>query len=212
MSFIDAVGHLSFLIIALSLLMRDIILLRALGILSGIVGIYYNYWVTDEHLWVPIIWLAIFMLINIFMIATFYITNSDANLTDDELAIWKMNFVALATDEYRRIKRIFEFRSYGSSDVLIHAGTETAFLYFVTSGQLRVERDNEEIGKLTQGDVVGEMSFLTDSRANADVIAVEETSCIVIDKSKLRSLMIKHPSFHLSMMNVFNINLMKKLA
>jgi hypothetical protein len=212
MPFIDAVGHLSFLIIALSLLMRDIILLRALGIISGIVGIYYNYWVTDEHLWVPIIWLTIFMLINIFMIATFYITNSDANLTDDELAIWKMNFLGLATDEYRRIKRIFEFRSYGGSDVLIHAGTETAFLYFVTSGQLRVERDNEEIGKLTQGDIVGEMSFLTDSRANADVIAVEETTCIVIDKSKLRSLMIKHPSFHLSMTNVFNINLMKKLA
>jgi hypothetical protein len=52
MPFIDVIGYLSFVIVALSLLMKDIILLRALGILSGMVGIGYNYYVTDEPLWV----------------------------------------------------------------------------------------------------------------------------------------------------------------
>ena len=175
-------------------------------------GICCNYSVTVEPLWVPIIWLTVFMLINIYMIATFYLTNRDANLTDDDLAIWKTNFLGLATDEYRRIKKIFEFQTYDGGDVLIHAGTENALLYFVTSGRLSVERDNKEIGILTHGDIVGETSFLTNSRANADVIAVERTACIVIDKAKLGSIMIKHPSFHLSMTNLFNMNLMKKLA
>ena len=212
MPLIDAVGHLSFLIVALSLLMRDIILLRILGILSGIVGICYNYFITDIPLWVPIIWLSVFMFINIYMIATFYLSNRLTNLTDDDVTIWKTNFLGLATDEYRRLKKIFQFRSYDGGDVLIHAGTENAFLYFITSGQLIVRRGDAEIGKLSQGDIVGEMSFLTEAPANADVIAVGGARCIEIDKAKLRSLMIKHPSFHLSMTNLFNMNLMKKLA
>ncbi len=65
---------------------------------------------------------------------------------------------------------------------------------------------------LEQGGVAGEMSFLTEALPNADVVASGGASCILIDKAKLRALMMKHPTFHLSMTNVFNLNLMKKLA
>ncbi|MDP6688051.1 MAG: cyclic nucleotide-binding domain-containing protein [Alphaproteobacteria bacterium] len=212
MPFIDAVGHLSFLIVALSLLMRDIILLRLLGILSGLVGVGYNYFVTVEPLWVPIIWLSVFMLINIYMIATFFVSNRETSLSEADLALWKTNFLGLAIEEYKRLKSIFEYRSYGDGEVLIHAGRENGFLYFVTSGQLSVRRDGAEIGKLHQGGIVGEMSFLTKAPPNADVLVNGAASCILIDKARLRAMMMKHPSFHLSMTNLFNMNLMKKLA
>lgn len=212
MSLIDGIGHLSFLIVALSLLMRDIVLLRVLGILSGVVGIGYNYFVTEEPLWVPIIWLSIFMIINVYMITTFYLSNRQANLTEADMEIWKTNFLGLTTDEYRRIKKLFEIRSFDDGEAVIHTGTENGFLYFVTSGLLDVRRGNKEIGRLSQGDIVGEMSFLTDSPANADVIANKGAACIMIDKARLRSLMMKHPTFHSSMTNLFNMNLMKKLA
>lgn len=212
MPFIDVIGHVSFVIVALSLLMKDIILLRALGILSGMVGIGYNYFVTDEPLWVPIIWLTVFMLINFFMIVRFYLSTRQADLSDDDVTIWKTNFLGLATDEYRWIKRIFEYQSYDGDEIVIHKGTENGFLYFITSGNFDVRRGKTEVGILTQGDIIGEISFLTGSPANADVIAHEGAKCIMIDKSKLRSIMLKHPSFHLSMTNLFNLNLMKKLA
>ena len=212
MSLIDIVGHLSFLIVALSLLMRDIILLRALGILSGVVGVGYNYFVTAEPLWVPIIWLSIFMTINVYMIVIFYILNRQADLGDDDVAIWQTNFLGLAVGEFRRLRKIFEFRSYQSGEMLIEAGTENHYLYFITSGQLDVRRDGKEIGQLSRGDIVGEMSFLTNTPANADVVAQKDASCVLIDKAKLRSIMMKHPSFHLSMTNLFNMNLMKKLT
>ena len=89
MPFIDVIGHVSFVIVALSLLMKDIILLRALGILSGMVGIGYNYFITDELLWVPIIWLTVFMLINFFMIVRFYLSTRQADLSDNDVTIWK---------------------------------------------------------------------------------------------------------------------------
>ncbi len=210
--FIDAVGHLSFLIVALSLLMRDIILLRLLGILSGVVGIGYNYFVTMEPLWVPIIWLLVFMVINIYMIATFYLANRKANLSEEDLTLWQNNFLGLAIDEYRRLKKIFDYRTFDDGEVLIQLGQDNRFLFFVTAGQLVVHRNGQDIGVLEQGGVAGEMSFLTEALPNADVVASGGASCILIDKAKLRALMMKHPTFHLSMTNVFNLNLMKKLA
>ena len=210
--FIDAVGHLSFLIVALSLLMRDIILLRLLGILSGVVSIGYNYFVTMEPLWVPIIWLSVFMAINIYMIATFFLANRKANLSEEDLTLWQNNFLGLAIDEYRRLKKIFDHRTFDDGEVLIQLGQDNRFLFFVTAGQLVVHRNGQDIGVLEQGGVAGEMSFLTEALPNADVVASGGASCILIDKAKLRALMMKHPTFHLSMTNVFNLNLMKKLA
>ena len=180
-----------------------VFLLRALGILSGMVGIGYNYFITDEPLWVPIIWLTVFMLINFFMIVRFYLSTRQADLSDDDVTIWKTNFLGLATDEYQ---------SYDGDEIVIHKGTENGFLYFITSGNFDVRRGKTEVAILTQGDIIGEILFLTESPVNADVIAHEGAKCIMIDKSKLRSLMLKHPSFHLSMTSLFNLNLMKKLA
>ena len=73
MTTIDIAGHFSFLIVAISLAMKDIIFLRILGICSGIVGIFYNYFVTSDPLWVPIIWLSLFIIINSSMISIFYL-------------------------------------------------------------------------------------------------------------------------------------------
>ena len=91
-------------------------------------------------------------------------------------------------------------------------GEKNKYLYFVNSGNLSVEKNNKKITNLSQGDIAGEMSFITDSLPNADVIANEETNCVLINKDELKSVMIKNPTLHLSITNLFNINLTKKLA
>ncbi len=212
MTFIDLIGHLSFLLVATSFMMRDIILLRALSITSGLIGISYNFLSASEPRWIPIIWLCVFIGINVSMIVVFYFSNRQTGLSVKDLEIWKTNFLGLTVDEFRRIRKLFDFQSYKAGDVLTEMGEENHFLYFVTSGQLEVRREGESINTLVSGDVIGEMSFLTETAANADVIADDQTKCIVIDRKKLRTVMMKHPSFHLSMTNLFNLNLIKKLA
>ena len=213
MLIIHVIGHLSFAIVALSLLMRDIILLRILSIASGLIGIFYNFFAAPTPLWVPIIWLALFIVINGYMIISFYHSNRQTGLSAEDLEIWKSNFLGLTADEYRRIRKLFEFQTYAPGDRLTSIGRDNHFLFFVTAGQLDVRRDGELINTLVQGDLVGEMSFLsTHASANADVVAHDQTKCIVIDKTKLRSIMTKHPTLQLSIANLFNQNLMKKLA
>ena len=213
MLIIHIIGHLSFAIVALSLLMRDIILLRILSIASGLIGIFYNFFAAPTPLWVPIIWLALFIVINGYMIISFYHSNRQTGLSAEDLEIWKSNFLGLTADEYRRIRKLFEFQTYAPGDRLTSIGRDNHFLFFVTAGQLGVRRDGELINNLTQGDLVGGMSFLTaHASANADVVAHDQTKCIVIDKIKLRAIMAKHPTLHLSITNLFNQNLVKKLA
>ncbi len=212
MSYIDMIGHLSFLIAALSLLMRDIILLRILSIVSSIVGIAFNFMVVDEPLWVPIIWLSLFMAINVFMIISFYLSRRVSGLSPEDLEIWKTNFLGLTTEEFRRVRKLFSFRTYQPGDLLTRDGEDNAALYFVTSGNLDVRRGGHTIGTLAKGDIVGEMSFLSEAPANADVVADDQTECILVEKAKLRAAMMKHPSFHISMTNLFSQNLIKKLA
>ena len=212
MTTIDFVGHLSFLIVALSLAMKDIIFLRILGILSGFVGIFYNYFVTTDPLWIPIIWLSIFIVINISMISIFYFENLKGNLSAEDIEIWQNNFIGLTVQEFKTIKKISKSKLYKVGDKLISMGEKNKYLYFVNSGNLSVEKNKKKITHLSQGDIAGEMSFITDSLPNADVIANEETNCVLINKDELKSVMIKNPTLHLSITNLFNINLTKKLA
>ena len=212
MTTIDIAGHLSFLIVAISLAMKDIIFLRILGICSGIVGVFYNYFVTSDPLWVPIIWLFLFIIINSTMISIFYLENKRSNLTSEDIEIWKTNFIGLSISEYKMIKKIANTKIYNTGDVLIHMGIKNKFLYFVNTGNLNVMKNNEILNTLSQGDVAGEMSFITESLPNADVIANEQSNCVTIDKVQLKSIMVKNPTLHLAITNLFNINLTKKLA
>ena len=64
MTIIEFAGHTSFALAALSFFVRDMIFLRSLAIVSGIVGITYNYFISVGPLWTPVIWLSVFIIIN----------------------------------------------------------------------------------------------------------------------------------------------------
>ena len=47
---VDVIGHLAFLLTAISFYLKDILLLRFLAIVSSIVGIGYNYFLDEGPL------------------------------------------------------------------------------------------------------------------------------------------------------------------
>lgn len=211
MVLIDIFGHLSFLLIAFSFLMKDIIWLRIISIISGVIGIVYNLMIPAGPLWLPIMWIAIFIIINTYMILSFYYSNRESGFSQNDLNIWKNNFWGLTAEEFRKVQKIMIVKTY-KNEKIISVGKETKYIYFILSGKLIVKMKNEILKILNTGDVAGEMSFLNETKANADVYSETETNCIVLEKSKLRNIMLKSPSFHVSITNLFNKNLMKKIA
>jgi len=211
MHYVDIFGHLSFLLAAFSFLMRDIIWLRIISIISGLIGICFNYMIPAGPLWIPITWISIFILINVYMISSFYYSNRNSGFSEDDLNIWKNNFWGLTAEEFRKIKKIMVIKSF-YEEKIISIGQETKYIYFVLSGKLNVKINNNIVKELTKGDVAGEMSFLNETQANADVFSDNRTKCIALEKGKLRKIMIKNPAFHVSVTKLFNKNLMKKIS
>ena len=212
MSVVDVIGHLSFVIVAISFLMKDIIWLRAFSIFSGIVGITYNFTIPVGPLWIPIIWLTIFIAINIYMIIIFYVANRKSGFSEEDIKIWKKNFWGLSAEEFRNIRKIIIEKNFHPNSKVLEKNKETNYVYFINSGLLKVNIDGDIPKKLSSGDVAGEMSFISNSNANADVISETTTRCLAVEKTKLRKAMLRSPSFHISMTNLFNQNLMKKIS
>ena len=82
---LDIVGHLSFILTALSFGVRDMLFLRSLAIASGLVGIAYNVLNFDPPLWLVIFWLSVFICINGYRIIGIILERRSIHFNEEEL-------------------------------------------------------------------------------------------------------------------------------
>ena len=77
------VGHLAFGLIAFSYLVKDIMYLRILSIVASLFGMFFNYTVPAEPLWLPIGWNAIFVMVNIYHISVLLYEKRPVQMDDN---------------------------------------------------------------------------------------------------------------------------------
>ncbi len=88
------------------------------------------------------------------------------------------------TKSLGNILRQSKVRQYEDGEKIFKEGDVGPWLYFLLSGEVRVEKDGEDLATLKRkGDVFGEMGMLTDSYRSASATAVGETICLVTDAS-----------------------------
>ena len=75
-----------------------------------------------------------------------------------------------------------------------------------------IERDGEEVGRVRDGSMIGEMSFIQGGAATATVTSTRPCHYIVWPKDKLRQLLKRNPSMDIAMKHVFSMDLTRKLA
>ena len=104
MEVISIFGNLSFALSALSFLMPDMSRLRLIAIVSAVLGIFYNYNVTESPLWLVIFWLSTFLTINFWMLATEYIRNKSATFNTDEQDLFEALFPEPSAFEFLQLR------------------------------------------------------------------------------------------------------------
>ena len=87
LSGIEIIGHLSFAFAAMSFFVRDMLFLRSFAIISGVVGITFNYFIQVGPLWIPIFWLSFFICINGYRIVGIILERRSINFTEEELEL-----------------------------------------------------------------------------------------------------------------------------
>jgi hypothetical protein len=211
-SWVEIAGHISFGLAALSFFVRDMILLRSLAIASGVVGVFFNYLVSFGPMWIPIMWLTVFICINSYRIIGIFLEKRSISFTDEELELYETVFQNFSSLEFMKLMRIAEWRSANIGYKFAEQGEVLTGLSLLFNGEVAIERNGKQLGLGRDGSMIGEMSFIKGGSANATVLANCECRYVYWPKGNLKALLTRNPSLDVAMKHVFSLDLTRKLV
>jgi hypothetical protein len=212
LTLLDVVGHASFALTALSFYVRDMMVLRALAIVAGLVGVAYNYWLPVGPLWLVIFWLSVFVAINVVRIIGIVMDRRAIDFNEEESELHETVFQNFSPVEFMKLMRIGEWRMAEIGERLTAQGEDVGGLKLLYNGEVVVERDGKEIGRARDGAMVGEISFIRGGTATATVSVTRPSRYVSWSGDELRKLLQRNPSMDVAMKHVFSVDLMRKLT
>lgn len=212
LTLVEFIGHLAFLLTAISFYLKDILLLRFLAIVSALVGIGYNYFLPVGPLWLPIFWLGVFTAINLWRIVGILTERYSIQFNEHEQELYETIFKDFSPVEYMKLIRIAEWRDAAEGLVFASEGEAVDGLRLLFSGEVSVARDGNEIGRARDGALIGEMSFIQGGDASATVTAAVPCRYVFWPEEALRGLLRRNPNIDVAMKHVFSLDLTRKLT
>tara|TARA_B100000575_G_C23135016_1_gene659167 strand:+ start:395 stop:1051 length:657 start_codon:yes stop_codon:yes gene_type:complete len=206
------VGHLAFGLIAFSYLVKDIMYLRILSIVASLFGMFFNYTVPAEPLWLPIGWNAIFVMVNIYHISVLLYEKRPVQMDDKNTELYNTLFKDLTPVEYLKISKAACWKTYESGDVLIRQLHLVPDLILIYNGTVEVEVDGNKVAELRDGQFVGEMSFLTEKSATATCIVKHPTECLVWKQQEFKDLLKRNPSLYFTIQSLLSAQVSSNLV
>ncbi len=178
------VGHLSYGLLILSMLMTRMVWLRAFAIASGVVGLTYDvFWLFDP---VGVFWESMFVLTNIGQIVILAYRNRVARFTAEERAFCEMAVPELEPVQARRLIRLGRWLDGGPGTVLARSGEAVRDLVFLVSGAVDIEVDGHVVAECTAGAFIGEISVSTGGPASATAMVREPARYLAFDSAVVR--------------------------
>ena len=106
-------------------------------------------------------------------------------------------FSGLEPDAVDLVITRFREVSFTVDQVLCSEGDVGDNMFIITEGEVSVRKDlawgERELQRLAAGEVVGEMSLLSNARRSATVVAVAATKCLEMNRSDFLDLLNKEP-------------------
>jgi hypothetical protein len=206
------VGHLAFGLIAFSYLVKDIMYLRILSIVASLFGMFFNYTVPAEPLWLPIGWNAIFVMVNIYHISVLLYEKRPVQMDDKNTELYNTLFKELTPVEYLKISKAACWKTYQTGDVLIRQLHLVPDLILIYNGTIDVEVDGNKVAELRDGQFVGEMSFLTEKSATATCVVKHPTECLVWKQQEFKDLLKRNPSLYFTIQSLLSAQVSSNLV
>ena len=207
---IDYLVHSANILYFISYSVRDILWLRCLTVLacSSLIPFFYF---KPKPLMVPILWNFAFICLNIVQIGILIYERRPIRFTDDENRLFQMVFRTLTPVEFLKLLKIARWLEARPSEQLAKKGETLDDVMVIFSGRVSVEVDGRLVAELTDGQFIGEMSFLTGESASATVKAVERTKYVAWLKKDLKLFLERNPNLSPSLQTIIGTDLVKKL-
>jgi CRP-like cAMP-binding protein/Fe-S-cluster-containing dehydrogenase component len=102
-------------------------------------------------------------------------------------------FSRLSPIERLELTTLLKPKHYPRSSIVVRQGTPSDGLYIIEVGQVVIERDEQPIASLDEGDFFGEMSLLSNQPRNATVQTLTPTDILVLSAADFRDLLERSP-------------------
>ena len=204
------VGNLSYVLLIVSMAMRDIFWLRLIAIFSGVTGVAYDaLWLYDP---VGVFWESCFTLVNAFQWAWLVYDKRNAILSLEEERLREFLFPSLEKPIFRKLLDVGAVRDVPANTDLTRQGEPVPRLLLITHGSADVDVNGEIISTCRAGDLVGELSFLTKRAATATVTTTTRVRLHSFETHALGALLKKSDELNRAFAQMCNANLVDKLV
>jgi CRP-like cAMP-binding protein len=204
------VGHTSYLLLVLSMVMVRMSLLRILVILSALCGITYDLvWLKDP---VGVFWETLLVVVNVVQLAITWQQNRSARFSQEETAFMQLHLAALSLSKRRKLLNQGIWISGETGTELTTQGQAVNQLIYLAQGQAIVIAGGREVAICEQGASIGEMTALQGEAASATVRTSRVSRYWAIDATALRDLIKKYPDIGTALESSFAVNMRDKLV
>lgn len=122
-------------------------------------------------------------------------------------------FNHVKTEDLRTVAQSLEEETYFSGERVFEIGEHGDCMYIIQAGKIGISLDTvtkdagQFIAQLAEGDCFGEMNLLDDLPRSASAHVIENTTLLVLEKSRLRGLIISYPELGLGMLKSLSLRL-----
>lgn len=185
------VGHSSYLLLVISMMMRSMTWLRILVIASAFTAIAYDtIWLKDP---VGVFWESLLVAVNIFQIGREWLDERRARFSSDEEQFFQARLDAMSRADARRFLNMGVWTDAAPGTVLTTEQKEVEMLVYLVSGRVDIFLNGHLVGACGPGNFVGEMSVLGHTPASATAIVAEPSRYWMIPSHRLRRLRETEP-------------------
>jgi hypothetical protein len=186
------VGHLSYVLLIISMMMRDITYLRLFVIASALVGIAYDLvWLRNP---VGVFWEGALLLVNLVQLYLLWRRDRSARFSTEEADFVAARLAGLSPGRCRHLLDLGRWDDLPAGAQLTAQGQPPDFLVYLAAGEASVEVDGQEVTRISPGHYIGEMSVFGDGLASADVRLLAPARVWRVEPDKIARLKEDRPT------------------
>ena len=192
-----------------ALSIKEVLWLRLILVCSHSMIFINNYYYSQNYN--VAIWNFIFIIVNLIQVARIYDDRKPRLIPSEMKDLYDDVFGQFTSKEFVYFMQLGEKETV-SNKKIIALGSHQRDLLLILDGTASVMRENSKVASLQRGQFIGEISFLTEQPASADVYANDSLEYIKWDQSKIRMIKISNNAFWSKLNTVLTNDLTLKIT
>ncbi|MEM6382025.1 MAG: cyclic nucleotide-binding domain-containing protein [Pseudomonadota bacterium] len=202
--------NLGNLLAVIAFAVRGPIMLRALAVVgTGLQAVFYAY-IDNDPIWFGLFWKTLMALV-----AAAFMLLLIRERMGRQFAAEVRPFVnaldILTPGQMQKLIKVGEVRRASAEQRILVQGEMPSELYYMLAGEAFVVKDGRQI-ELSAEAFLGEIAFISENPATADVVMRPGAVYLAWSVSRLRQLLEKEPQIDIAVRGLMNHDLARKIA